>query len=272
MDYKSVEQLKESGFGLEEVEIDFTSNFQNFHNLRLYARGEQSIQKYKDELAIDGDLSYLNLDWKPVPIIPKFVDIVVNGINDRHFDINAFAQDPVCSRQRTEYATGLLTDINAGDFLNQVEQTLGVNAFNSADRDSAPQDQEELAVHLQMDFKQSVEVAEEEVISQVLDKNKYDLTRARLNKDLVEIGIGAAKTTWNQSEGVVVDYVDPATLVWSYTEDPNFEDIWYVGEVKGISLADLKKQFPQLTAAELEEIERYPGKPKLSSQLEWKTR
>ena len=116
----------------------FHQNFQNFHNLRLYSRGEQSVQKYKDELAIDGDLSYLNLDWKPVPIIPKFVDIVVNGINDRHFDINAFAQDPVCSRQRTEYATGLLTDINAKDFLTQVEQTLGVNAFNSADRDNDP--------------------------------------------------------------------------------------------------------------------------------------
>ena len=53
---------------------------ESFHNLRLYARGEQSIKKYKDELSINGDLSYLNLDWKPVPIIPKFVDIVVNGI------------------------------------------------------------------------------------------------------------------------------------------------------------------------------------------------
>ena len=56
----------------------FKSNFDSFHRLRLYARGEQSIQKYKDELSINGDLSYLNLDWKPVPIIPKFVDIVVN--------------------------------------------------------------------------------------------------------------------------------------------------------------------------------------------------
>ena len=46
----------------------FRSNINNFHNLRLYARGEQSIQKYKDELSINGDLSYLNLDWKPVPI------------------------------------------------------------------------------------------------------------------------------------------------------------------------------------------------------------
>ena len=237
----------------------FHQNFQNFHNLRLYARGEQSIQKYKDELAIDGDLSYLNLDWKPVPILPKFVDIVVNGISQRTFDINAFAQDPVCSKQRTDYALGLLTDINAREFLQQVQATLGVNAFNAPDPSTAPQDKEELEVHLQMDFKQSVEVAEEEVINQILDKNKYDLTRQRINYDLAVLGIGAVKTNWNESEGVTVDYVDPATLVWSYTEDPNFQDIWYCGEVKGISMAELKKEFPALTPSELEEIQKYPG-------------
>ncbi len=58
----------------------YRNNLNDFHNLRLYARGEQSIQKYKDELSINGALSYLNLDWKPVPIISKFVDIVVNGM------------------------------------------------------------------------------------------------------------------------------------------------------------------------------------------------
>jgi len=237
----------------------FNQNFQNFHSLRLYARGEQPIQKYKDELAIDGDLSYLNLDWKPVPIIPKFVDIVVNGISQRTYDINAFAQDPVCSRRRTEYARGLMTDINAKAFLENAQSMLGIDAFNSSDRDNAPQDKEELSVHLQMDFKQSVEVAEEEVISQVLDKNKYEQVRQRINYDLTVLGIGAVKTNWNKSEGVVVDYVDPATLVWSYTEDPNFEDIWYAGEVKGVSLSELKKEFPDLSNADLEEIQKYPG-------------
>ena len=79
----------------------YRSNHNNFHNLRLYARGEQSIQKYKDELSINGDLSYLNLDWTPVPIISKFVDIVVNGIAERTYDIKAFSQDSLGVSKRT---------------------------------------------------------------------------------------------------------------------------------------------------------------------------
>ena len=71
-----------------------------FTILRLYARGEQSIQKYKDELSINGDLSYLNLDWTPVPIIPKFVDIVVNGIAERTYDIKCLFTRSIWSVQK----------------------------------------------------------------------------------------------------------------------------------------------------------------------------
>ena len=237
----------------------YAVNYNHYHTLRLYARGEQPVQKYKDELAIDGDLSYLNLDWKPVPVLSKFVDIVVNGIADRSYEINAFAQDPVCAQRRTKYAQGLMTDIVAKDFLNEAKAVLNVDGFNSVDPDAAPQDKEELAVHLQMDFKQSVEVAEEEVINQVLDKNKYDLTRQRICYDLTVLGIGAVKTRWDRARGFCVEYVDPATLVYSYTEDPNFEDLYYAGEVKSVSLQDLKTQFPGLTNEEMETIQKYPG-------------
>lgn len=237
----------------------FNTNYNNFHNLRLYARGEQSIQKYKDELSINGDLSYLNLDWKPVPVIPKFVDIVVNGISQRNYDINAYAQDPESLKKRTDYASGLLRDINAEAFIAKIQQSTGANMFSNKDRENAPSNPQELEVHMQMDYKQAVEVAEEEAIENVLAKNKYDLINRRVNYDLTVLGIGATKTSFNRSEGVTVDYVDPVNLVYSYTEDPNFEDIYYVGEVKSISLPELKKEFPYLTADQLKKIQEYPG-------------
>jgi hypothetical protein len=237
----------------------FNTNYNNFHRLRLYARGEQSIQKYKDELSINGDLSYLNLDWKPVPVIPKFVDIVVNGMSQRSYDIKAYAQDPESIMKRTAYAEALQRDMMQKDLINQIQQMTGLDVSKSQGKGLEMESEEDLQLHMQMDYKESIEVAEEEVINNVLAKNKYDLTRRRLNQDLTILGIAATKTSFNRSEGVTVDYVDPASLVYSYTEDPNFEDIYYVGEVKPISLPELKKQFPDLTTSDLEEIQKYPG-------------
>lgn len=237
----------------------YLTNWNNFHNLRLYARGEQSIQKYKDELSINGDLSYLNLDWKPVPILSKFVDIVVNGISQKSYDIKAYAQDPQSVKKRTEYASKLYEDMIAKDYIESVKQTLGINLYQSPDPTTVPESKEELELKMQLSYKQSIEIAEEESISTVFAQNKYDLVRRRLNMDLTVLGIAAAKTSFNTAEGIKVDYVDPAYMVYSYSEDPNFEDIYYVGEVKAITIPELKKEFPYISEKELERIQNMPG-------------
>jgi len=238
----------------------YLTTWNNYNRLRLYARGEQPTQKYKDELSINGDLSYLNLDWKPVPIISKFVDILTNGISNKEYDINAFAQDPASLQKRTNYAELLAQDIFARDTMNQINAQLGENLFNTQiPEEQMPQTPEELELHMQLSYKQSVEIAEEEVINQVLDYNKWELTKRRINYDLVTCGIGAVKTDFNVSNGITIDYVDPAYLIYSYTEDPNFEDIYYVGELKAVTLPEIAKQFPDLDDATLKRIQEYQG-------------
>ena len=236
----------------------FNSTKNNFHNLRLYARGEQSIQKYKDELSINGDLSYLNLDWKPVPIIPKFVDIVVNGMAERMYDIKAYSQDPYGVSKRTAYMDSVLKDVRTQE-LNQLSQQAFGIPLNENPKETLPETEEEVALHMQLTYKQSVELAEEQALNVLLEGNRYELTRKRLLRDLTVIGIGAVKTDFNTSEGVTVKYVDPANMVYSYTEDPYFEDIYYVGEVKSIPINELVKQFPHLTHEKLEEITKNSG-------------
>ena len=237
----------------------YLTNWNQFHQLRLYARGEQSVQKYKDELSINGDLSYLNLDWQPVPILSKFVDIVVNGISQKSYDIKAYAQDPASVKARTEYASKIQEDMIAREYLDGLKETLGIDLYQSINPSELPESPEELELHMQLSYKQSIEIAEEEAISSVLAQNKFDLTRRRLNMDLTVIGVAASKTSFNTAEGITVDYVDPAYMVYSYTEDPNFEDIYYVGEVKSITIAELKKEFPDISKDELERIQKMPG-------------
>jgi hypothetical protein len=240
---------------------DRYESYQNdFHRLRLYARGEQSIKKYKDELSINGDLSYLNLDWTPVPIIPKFVDIVVNGIAERVYDIKAYSQDPNGVAKRTEYMESILGDMAAREMNDFAAEEFGMNLYEN-DPETLPQTQEELELHMQLTYKQAVEIAEEQAIKVLMEGNKYDLIKKQFFYDLTVLGIGAVKTSFNTSEGVIIDYVDPANLVYSYTESPYFDDIYYVGEVKTIPINELAKQFPHLEQSDLEEINETNSAP-----------
>ena len=245
--------IQNEWFSGNQGSVRFRSNQDSFHSLRLYARGEQPIQKYKDELSINGDLSYLNLDWKPVPILSKFVDIVVNGIADRSFDIKAFSQDPYGVEKRTAYMDSIIRDMQTKELNDYAAEAFGINLYEN-DPAALPESKEELELHMQLSYKQGIEIAEEVAINTLLDGNNYDLIKRRVYHDLTTIGIGAVKNTFSESEGVLVDYVDPANLVYSYTESPYFEDIYYVGEVKTIPISELKKQYPGLTQDELDKI------------------
>ena len=233
----------------------FYDQWRNFHRLRLYARGEQPVGKYKNELAINGDLSYLNLDWTPVPIMPKFVDIVVNGMSDRLFKVKAYAQDAMSQSKRSKYQNMIEGQMAAKPLLNIIQEKAGVNPF-TVDPDDLPANDEELALYMQLNYKPAIEIAEEEAINTMLEENKYVDLRKRLDYDLTVLGISTAKHEFLPGSGVEVKYVDPANVIYSYTEDPHFKDCFYWGEVKTVPITELLKIDPKLTKEDLEEISK----------------
>ena len=238
----------------------FRNNLNNFHKLRLYARGEQDIKKYKNELSINGDLSYLNLDWTPVPIIPKFVDIVVNGMAQRSYEVNCFSQDQYGVSKRTEYMESMIRDMQSREYNDLAKINFDIDLYEN-EKDTLPDSEEELKLHMQLNYKQAVELAEEQAINVLMEGSDYDLIRRRCLYDLTTLGIGATKTTFNYSDGAKVKYVDPANLVYSYTESPYFDDIYYVGEVKEIPINELVKEFPDLSEKEIDEITKKSKDP-----------
>ena len=234
----------------------YYSQWRDFRRLRLYARGEQPIGKYKNELAVDGDLSYLNLDWTPVPIIPKFVDIVVNGMSDRLFKVKAYAQDAMSQAKRSKYQDMIESQMVSKDILTTIKEKTGVDTF-MMDPEQLPETDEELSLYMQLKFKPAIEIAEEEAINTIFDENHYDDLRKRLDYDATVIGIEVAKHEFLQGTGVQISYVDPANIVYSYTEDPFFKDCFYWGEIKTLPIGELMKIDQSLTREDLQEITQY---------------
>ena len=234
----------------------YFSQWRDFNRLKLYARGEQGVGKYKNELAIDGDLSYLNLDWTPVPVLPKFVDIVVNGMQTREFTPKVYAQDALSQSKRSKYQQMVEGQMVAKPLLETVQKKTGVNPF-TMDPAELPGSDEELKLYMQLNYKPAIEIAEEEAISTIFESNKYDDIRKQLDYDLTVLGISVAKHEFLPGDGVKLKYVDPANVVYSYTEDPHFKDCFYWGEVKTVPIIELLKIDPSLTNENLEEISQY---------------
>jgi len=234
----------------------YYSQWRDFNRLRLYARGEQSIAKYKTELAVDGDLSYLNLDWTPVPVIPKFVDIVVNGMSDRLFKVDTYAQDAMSQAKRSKYQEMIEGQMVSKEVLSIIQEKSGVDPF-AMDPAQLPESDEELQLYMNLNYKPAIEIAEEEAINTIFDENHYQDIRKRLDYDQMVLGISCAKHEFLPGAGVQISYVDPANIVYSYTEDPQFKDCFYWGEIKTIPITELIKIDPSLTREDLEEISQY---------------
>ncbi len=110
---------------------------------------------------------------------------------------------------------------------------------------------------MQINYKPAIEIAEETAINTILEDNKYSDIRSRVDYDLAVLGKGIVKHQFLPGSGVQIDYVDPANIVHSYTEDPHFRDCFYWGEIKTVAITELLKIDPTLTNEQLEEISKY---------------
>lgn len=245
--------IQHEWFGRSGLNCKYYDRQSEFHKLRLYARGEQPIDIYKTGMSINGDTSQLNLNWQPPAVVPKFVDIIVNGMSDRLFTPKAFAEDPTSAKKRNTYQESIEKDMLAKQILDQTRDQFGVDVYNN-DPKSLPSNDQELQLHMQLDYKPGIEIAAEIAISTVFEMNNFEEVRAQFDYDVTTIGVGIAKHWYSYGEGIKIESVDPAETVHSYTEKRDGSDIFYWGEVKKIHLTELKKINPNLTLEDIKEI------------------
>ena len=226
---------------------------------RDYAGGKQNTQQYKDLLAVQGDQSYINLDWSIVPIIPKFVDIVVNSLTNADYHIKASAIDPIATDRKKRDELRMKTQLVLKDFLKDIEAMTGMPL--SKDSGYHPADDEDLELYMQLTYKQAVEIAIEQGLKLAMTINEWREIAKRVIRDLVVIGTGAVKTEVDH-RGVVIRYVDPMYLVTTYSDDNDFSNISHAGEIKRITLSALKAEAgSQIEPWEYERIAKdYAGK------------
>jgi len=229
-----------------------------FEKNRRYANGTQDTAIYRSLLTSldpnNGDGSMLNLDFTPVPILPKFVRIVVNKILSLNPYPNLEAIDPLSSSEKDTDRRKIEMLIAAKNQLKKIEDKTGV--VIGMDSTAIPDTLEEVEIFIGNNIKSSSEIAAQIATNLTLEWNDFNegVLRRCVN-DLAVLGLSVVKRDNDPQYGIKTSYVDPVHFVHSFTEDPNFNDLVYAGHVRYIPIQDLKRMAgDQFTEEEYKEI------------------
>ena len=243
----------------EDPQSVFARRFGEFERNRDYANGTQDVSIYKQILTSldpnNGDGSLLNLDWSPVPIVPKFVRIVVNKILSRKPYPNVEAVDPLSISEKEDKKAKVRFEINNKETIAMANE-LGINT--GVDVEKLPETPEEAEIFLESNVKTNAEIASQIAANLTLEWNDFnDGVLRRCVNDLVALGMAVTKRDNDPNYGITTNYVDPSYFVHSYTEDPNMADLSYAGHIKRISIQELKRLAgDQLTEEDYEKVAR----------------
>lgn len=266
----------ESQWGsMDNVSSTAGARLKDFEKNRDYANGTQDTAIYKQILnSLDpnnGDGTLLNLDWSPVPIVPKFVKVVVNKVLSRKPYPSVEAIDPVSKGEKDEKKALIEMSIENKAMLQEA-RSIGLQT--ELDPSELPDSTEEAEIFMDQNIKTNAEIAAQVGTSLTLDWNDFDdNVYRRCVEDLVVCGMGVAKRVNDPNYGITVEYVDPAKFVHSYTEDPNMTDIVYGGHVKHMSISELKRiAGDAFTEKEYEEIAKKAASKSFNDSSKFNTR
>jgi len=236
----------------------FKRRYDTFKKNRKYANGTQDTVIYKKLLtSLDpngNDGTLLNLDFTPVPILPKFSRIVVNNVLARSPYPNVEAIDPLSSSYKDLEKKKMEAEVLAREELKKLKEKTGMTV--SRDPDDIPETLEEAEIFMGTSIKTDAEIAAQLGANMTLQWNEFnDTTFRRCVEDLTVVGMAVVKRDNDPNYGITTNYVDPINFVHSHTEDPNFSDVVYAGHVKKISIQGLKRLAgDQLTEEQYEKI------------------
>ncbi len=229
---------------MNEASSLFAKRNKIFERNRDYANGTQDTSIYKQLLNSlspnKGDGSLLNLDYTPVPILPKFAKIVVNKILSRDPYPNLESIDPLSSSEKNKMKDKMKIQVENKKALLSLKEATGV--VLDMDPEAIPDTLEEAEIFMDTNIKTDAEIAAQIGTNMTLSWSNFsDTTFRRAVNDLVSLGMAVVKRRNDPNEGIALEYVDPVSFVHSYTEDPNFEDLVYAGSVKRIPIQELKR-------------------------------
>ena len=209
---------------------------------RKYAEGMQSSEKYKNWYAIaegEGDGSYANLDYTPIPIVKKYVQLRLGEMLNTEYEIISKATDIISQADKTKERNKLLANMKLKPFSDMIKEETGVPVIS--DDEYIPADKEELEIHSDMNLKLAAEIAIEELVDYILNCNDWETEKKHVAKDFLTIKKSSIRLYYDENYRVRLRYSDWGNMIVPFCVKEDLSDAKYVGEIIKLPIYQIRR-------------------------------
>lgn len=242
-----------------KTNVGFTDTINILITNRKYAEGLENIDKYKERLALDGDTSWLNLDFAPVNRIAHLVDIIEGKLMDQLFKIQCNPIDVSAKIQEDEDRDKMYAEMFLKKHAAPIEQLTGIPIYPKNKK--IPETDQEAELFFKLNYKQAASIAMEQLLQFVFMNNDFDtITRKKILRDLIVIKRAAIQRYYDADKNIKVRYVDPLDLITPYSKYDDFRNIPYQALREQITIGEIAQMTDEFDEETLAKIaEQYAG-------------
>ena len=207
---------------------------------REFSMGTNNMKEFMDLLRVEGNQTYINLDWSTIKIAPKFVEIllgtfmsrrekpVVKATDDMSFSIKEMEKQEAAFRMKNKEQIQALEE--------QIGHQIESNKF-------MPEDEDDLALYFDLEYRLPEEILFETRIKKVLDENDYGVLKRTLIRDIIDVNFASTKVYNDANGNIRIRRVKPENLIYNVFELDNGKDLGYIGEVKPMKISTIRKKY-----------------------------
>lgn len=238
-----------SEYCLNNATLPFNSgtNQMDYTTLRLYAQGNQPVEKYKEQLrhknpdAEDSNrVSYESISWDNDSVIPRFRDSIVEALMGMDIAYSPQGVDEASMTEKT-YIKNYIWEKTRNGFYKKIYESLGLQEEETLP--FIPQDMKELEMYASFGLQLSHELKMKKVCDSIFKENEWsEEIKRSVIEDLVDLGICATyEGIDNYSQRPKLNYVDMNTLICGKSMRADYKDIETYGSIEFLTVNEVRK-------------------------------
>jgi len=207
---------------------------------REFSMGTNSMKEFMDLLRVEGNQSYINLDWSTIKIAPKFVEILLGTFMSRREKPSVKATDDMSYSIKEMEKQEAAFRMKNKEQIQALEEQVG---HQIESQKFMPEDEDDLALYFDLEYRLPEEILFETKIKKVLDENDYPILKRTLIRDIVDVNFAATKVYFDGNHNIKIKRVKPENLIYNVFESDNGRDLGYIGEVKPMKISVIRKKY-----------------------------